>query len=376
MAANNNNANPNVHNLSLRTILEKERLNHGNFMDWYRNLRIVPKQEKKSYVLDDPIPDQPDEDNVEAFNDWVKYVEDSVQVSCLMLASMTPDLQKDFENHNAYDMITQLKEMFQQQSRVERFETVRALHACRMDETQSVSSYVLKMKSHMDRLERLNCRVSTELATDLILNSLSKRFETFVMNYNMNGWDKSIGELHAMLKTAEAGMGKKVLPVLTINEGGSKKRNHPDPKASVAKGKGHVKKKGKGKAKVEPKEKKQKVSKDDPCFECGEIGHWKRNCLVNLKELKAKRDAGQTSGTNFMIQVELNVISSNTWVLDTGCGTHICNLLQGFKRTEHYAKGEISLFMGNGAKVHVEAQGDYVLKLPSVHKAEFKYDTR
>ncbi|KAD4180294.1 hypothetical protein E3N88_28885 [Mikania micrantha] len=166
MAANNNNANPNVHNLSLRTILEKERLNRGNFMDWYRNLRIVLKQEKKSYVLDDPIPDQPDENDVEAFNDWVKYVEDSVQVSCLMLASMTSDLQKDFENHNAYDMITQLKEMFQQQSRVERFETVRALHACRMDETQSVSSYVLKMKSHIDRLERLNCRVSNELVDD------------------------------------------------------------------------------------------------------------------------------------------------------------------------------------------------------------------
>ncbi|KAC9365558.1 hypothetical protein E3N88_45947 [Mikania micrantha] len=119
------------------------------------------------------------------------------------------------------------------------------------------------MKSHIDRLERLNCRVSNELATDLILNSLSKRFESFVMNYNMNGWDKSIGELHSMLKTAEAGMGKKVLPVLTINEGGNKKRNHPDPKASVAKGKGHVKGKGKGKAKMEPtkpKEKKQKAN--------------------------------------------------------------------------------------------------------------------
>lgn len=369
MAANNNNNNnnaiPTVHNLSLRTILEKEPLNHGNFMDWYRNLRIVLRQEKKTYVLDDPIPDQPDEGNVEAFNDWVKYTEDTIQVSCLMLASMTPDLQKDFENHNAYDMITQLKEMFQQQSRVQRFETVRALHACRMDETQSVSSYVLKMKSHIDRLERLNCPVSNELATDLILNSLSKRFETFVMNYNMNGWDKSIGELHSMLKTAEAGMGRKVLPVLTINEGGNKKRRHPDPKASVAKRKGHVKGKGKGKAKVEPKEKKQKVAKDDPCFECGEVGHRKRNCPVYLKELKAKRDAGQTSGMNLMIHVELNVISSNTWVLDTGCGTHICNLLQGFKRNKHYIKGDVSLFMGNGAKVQVEAQGDYILKLSS-----------
>jgi len=342
-------------------------------MDWYRNLRIVLRQEKISYVLDDPIPDEPAETDEEAYADWVKYTEDSVQASCLMLGTMIPELQKDLEHHGAYDMITQLKEMFLQQARVERFETVRALHACHMEENQSVSSYVLKMKSHIDRLERLNCPVSKELATDLILNSLTKRFESFVMNYNMNGWDKSIGELHQMLKTAEASMGKKVSPVLTIDEGSSKGQGS---KARGAKGserfKGKNKKrKGKEVAAPKPMEKKakvatkQKVAANDPCFECGEVGHWKRNCPTYLKELKAKRDAGQTSGMTFMITIELNVISSNTWVLDTGCGTHICNGLQGFKRSRHLKKGDISLSMGNGAKVQAEAQGEYVLKLPS-----------
>ena len=112
----------------------------------------------------------------------------------------------------------------------------------------------------------------------------------------MNGWDKSIGELHAMLKTAEASMGKKALPVLMINEGGNKKRPHPDSKASFAKRKGHVKGKRKGKVvaqPMKPKKKKQKVASTDPCFECGEVGHWKRNCPTYLKELKTKRDAGK-----------------------------------------------------------------------------------
>ena len=70
MAANNP---PNVNippttNLSLRAILDRDRLNYNNFMDWFRNLRIVLKQEKKSYVLEDPIPDEPDVDDVEAYN--------------------------------------------------------------------------------------------------------------------------------------------------------------------------------------------------------------------------------------------------------------------------------------------------------------------
>ena len=61
MAANNapNVIIPHVNNLSLRSILDKDRLNFNNFMDWYRNLRIVLKQERKLYVLDEPHPEEP-----------------------------------------------------------------------------------------------------------------------------------------------------------------------------------------------------------------------------------------------------------------------------------------------------------------------------
>ena len=47
---------------NLRSILEKEKLNGTNFIDWYRNLRIVLKQEKKEYVLEVPYPDELAED--------------------------------------------------------------------------------------------------------------------------------------------------------------------------------------------------------------------------------------------------------------------------------------------------------------------------
>src|SRR3954471_7668375 len=43
----------------LRTILEKDKLNDTNFTNWYQNLRIVLKQEKKDHVLDNPHPDEP-----------------------------------------------------------------------------------------------------------------------------------------------------------------------------------------------------------------------------------------------------------------------------------------------------------------------------
>ena len=42
-----------------------------------------------------------------------------------MLATMVPEIQKNLENMGAYEMVTHLKEMFQQQARQERFETTK-----------------------------------------------------------------------------------------------------------------------------------------------------------------------------------------------------------------------------------------------------------
>jgi hypothetical protein len=47
----------NTSTFNLRLLLEKEKLNGVNVMDWYRNMRIVLKQEKTEYVLTEPYPD-------------------------------------------------------------------------------------------------------------------------------------------------------------------------------------------------------------------------------------------------------------------------------------------------------------------------------
>ena len=44
---------------TLRSILEKDKLNGTNYVDWIRNLRIVLRAEKKEEILDTPLPDEP-----------------------------------------------------------------------------------------------------------------------------------------------------------------------------------------------------------------------------------------------------------------------------------------------------------------------------
>ena len=63
-----------------------------------------------------------------------------------MLATMIPELQKQFVDIEAFEIMNHLKEMFQEQARQERFLTMKALNECKMAHGTSVSSHVLKIK--------------------------------------------------------------------------------------------------------------------------------------------------------------------------------------------------------------------------------------
>ncbi|GJW17694.1 retrotransposon protein, putative, ty1-copia subclass [Tanacetum coccineum] len=52
-------ANQTTNNNSVRSILNKEKLNGSNFLDWYYNLRIVLKNEQKLHHLEEALPEAP-----------------------------------------------------------------------------------------------------------------------------------------------------------------------------------------------------------------------------------------------------------------------------------------------------------------------------
>ncbi|KAJ9538917.1 hypothetical protein OSB04_031650 [Centaurea solstitialis] len=164
--------------------------------------------------------------------------------------------------------------MFQTQARTERYDATKAFNECKMVKGTSVSDHIMKMKRHLDHLERLGHPVPLQLATDTILNSLSEDYRPFVVNYNMNNMEKSIVELHSMLKTAELNLGNKNKTKDVLMKNGH---------ASTSKGKGPVQavqsapKKGKGKGKGK-KVKPNKARTENRCFTCNEVGHWRQNC--------------------------------------------------------------------------------------------------
>ncbi|KAK8590170.1 hypothetical protein V6N12_024552 [Hibiscus sabdariffa] len=299
--------------ISLRSLLEKEKLNGINFLDWFRNLRIVLKQERKEYVIEEPIPDEPAANAPRADkHKFKKHMDDMVDVRCLMLATMNSELQKQHENMVAYEMIQNLKEIYEGQARQERYETSKALFQCKMTEGTPVGAHVIKMMGYIQTLEKLGFSLKDELATNLFLQSLPDSFKPFVLNFNMNEINKTLPQLLGMSRTAEGDMKKGgSKSILVVREAKRKEKK-------VAKSKGNGKTKAKGKNALKPKD---GISKDGKCFHCEKSGHWKGNCPAYLEEVKkAKADGASVSG---IYVIDVNLSTSSSWVLDTGCGSHI-----------------------------------------------------
>nr|GEY40333.1 hypothetical protein [Tanacetum cinerariifolium] len=113
-----------------------------------------------------------------------------------------PNLVASQAARDAYDALIDV------QNEVACLMLVKAFYACKKDEGQSVRSYLLKMKSYLETLERLGYAMPNEL-----------------------GHKKMLAELHAILKLHEKGILKKAKTpaVLAILEGKIQKNKKKKP---------------------------------------------------------------------------------------------------------------------------------------------------
>ena len=82
-----------------------------------------------------------------------------------------------------------------------------------------------------------------------------------------------------------------------------------------------------------------------------------------MEDLKKKKSSKATTSGIYVIEVNLS--TSTSWVIDIGCGSHICVKVQGLGSSRSLAKGKVDLRVGNGARVAALAVGVYDLTLPT-----------
>ncbi|GJT04791.1 retrotransposon protein, putative, ty1-copia subclass [Tanacetum coccineum] len=329
-------------NFSLLSVLGRERLTGPNYMDWMRNLRFTLRYENKEYVLDEQIPTIDDDSTQEEIEAHQKHYDDANKVSCIMASSMSPELQKTIENTWAYEINQQLKEMFQAKASKERLDVVKSLMACKPKPGASTCAFVLEMKGYFDRLETLNMVFDAEISINIILSGLPADYNQFVLS------DQEIYVPSTSLA-----------PVLTVGHNAKKRKtSHSIWKGKVAKGKSDRGSKRKAESEIAP----TSDPKEAVCFYCNTKGHWKHSCLKYLKDLKDEKVKKGSHSGMFMIELH-NTTTLDSWILDTGCGTHICTVLQGLKESRSLKHGELNLVMGNRKITPMIRIGKYELML-------------
>ena len=103
--------------LSLRGILDVNKLTKLNYMDWLKNLRIILIQEKVSYILDSPTPDTTEKDaSKEERATYKIWKDDSMTVKYIIRSSMNNELQRQHEDMNVPYILLNLKELYGEQS--------------------------------------------------------------------------------------------------------------------------------------------------------------------------------------------------------------------------------------------------------------------
>ncbi|GJQ99527.1 ribonuclease H-like domain-containing protein [Tanacetum coccineum] len=83
--------------------------------------------------------------NLDFVAQWTSLYDAHTEIACLMLGSMTPELHRQFELYYPYDMVQELRSMFEKQAGVEKFDLIQSFHACKQEEGLNyVADYVLK----------------------------------------------------------------------------------------------------------------------------------------------------------------------------------------------------------------------------------------
>ena len=90
----------------------------SNFNDWIENIIMVIRYEEKEYVLDKELKEiDVTTASPEQIVEHTNHERDATKVSCLMIATMTAELHKSYQDYYPYEMYHDLMERYHQSAR-------------------------------------------------------------------------------------------------------------------------------------------------------------------------------------------------------------------------------------------------------------------
>ncbi|KAL0433460.1 UNVERIFIED_CONTAM: hypothetical protein Slati_2680300 [Sesamum latifolium] len=127
---------PHCVNQSLNPDYGNKKFNGTNYNDWLRNLRIVLDFENQGYVLDKPLPTAlPEGSSPEERVTFDKWLEDNHKVRSIILASMTNEIQKQYDKlEDVPSIMLRMKDVYAVPDRHIRYTAIKAFFGTKMAE--------------------------------------------------------------------------------------------------------------------------------------------------------------------------------------------------------------------------------------------------
>ncbi|KAL2251537.1 UNVERIFIED_CONTAM: hypothetical protein Sindi_2276000 [Sesamum indicum] len=133
------------------------------------------------------------------------------KVQSIILASTSNDIQKQYDRlDHVASILQRMKEVYAFPNGYTRYVDTKEFFRNMMAEGSFVQEHGVKMLSLARKLENLKVGLNNNTYIDMILQLLPPFFESFIINSNMNGLEKTINELINMLEWARE-RGRRVL---------------------------------------------------------------------------------------------------------------------------------------------------------------------
>nr|ABA99659.2 retrotransposon protein, putative, Ty1-copia subclass [Oryza sativa Japonica Group] len=331
-------------------------LKGDNYAEWKRKLDLAFILGEVDWVLTTPCPIEPAElirGENESDADWQKRQRDNAPLvmsydieqkkwslankKCLAVVKNTiePTILGSIPECDAVsDYLERIKSQFTGSSKTYATQLIKQLVTERYH-GGGVRDHILRMSNMASKLKPMDLGITDDFMVHLVMASLPKQFDNFIVNYNISPEKWKFEKLIANCVQEEERIKE--------SNGGSinyvkdnKKKNHKSP-TSKAKQSQHL---------LQQQYKK--------------TGHYKKDCPDFLKMIMARK--GENIIT-FVNESHYVGYSRSTWWIDSGATIHACNCLKAFRSTRTTQRRESSIRVANGVEEKVEAVGDLPLEI-------------
>ena len=303
-----------------------------NFGLWKRRVQVVLKTKGLGNTLLKAYRGVDDAQEVKI----QKEVQDTKAQAILLGAMEQSVMQKVISCETAADIWERLHQVYENTSPASVGKIFEQYYSYKKDSKDDMATHISKVESLAIHLEQVGEKQSEVSIMSKLLHSLPSSYEAL-----KEAWDS----VHPTLQTRS-----NLIARMLSNDASSSEATEASKDVALV-----VRKNDKTRNDASDRAEKMKKAK---CFNCGKIGHYKRDC--RSKATNADKDKGDGTASNIALVLKTGD-KSDCWVVDSGSSRHTCCRRDWFAT---FSSTKESLQVGNEEWVHAVGQGS--IKIRSV----------